>query len=264
MATCRARNTTHPYNLCQHKVKSPGDRCADHKGMPTAGPRPLKSSSKPPRKSRTPPSPPATRPQPLYQPAPVQPKARPVRQPKPSRPPQRSDLERLWDEHRKVREAAIKVGVEISLDGWQQTVTSELEERLSPPLLRVATKKWRRRNCHALAALARRILRAKAGLHDILANWIFKLWQWLGRPKFEQALARELGKRIPVPILDDYAAAVARSLQIVGIAMCVHRGRNLTSCACFKDVVLEEGKEMVGRLMRFSLKDWSSLNQLAA
>jgi hypothetical protein len=262
MAKCRARNTTPPYNLCRHDVKAAGDRCFDHKGMPAAGPRPSKSSSNPQRNSKVRRASQSSPQQSLYQLAPTKPKS--VRQPASSRPPQRSDLERLWDEHKKVREAAAMVAVEISLDGWQATVTSELTERLSPSLLRVTTRRWRRRNCRALAALARRILRAKAGLHDVLANWIFRLWEWLGRPRFEQLLARELGKRIPVPIVDDYAAAIARSLQIVGIAMCVHSGRNLTSCACFKDVVLEEGQEMVGRLMRFTLKDWSRLNQLPA
>jgi hypothetical protein len=63
-------------------------------------------------------------------------------------------------------------------------------------------------------------------------------------------------------VLDEYARAVARSLQIVGVAMCLHAGRKLTRCACFKDVVLTEGKDMVKRLMRLSIENWRELNQL--
>ncbi len=47
-------------------------------------------------------------------------------------------------------------------------------------------------------------------------------------------------------------------------AMCVHANRKLTRCACFKDVVLTEGKEMVKRLMRLSIENWRELSELPA
>jgi hypothetical protein len=55
---------------------------------------------------------------------------------------------------------------------------------------------------------------------------------------------------------------VARGLQIVGIAMCLHAERGLTQCACFKDVVIAEGKERVKQLMLYSIENWQDLDQM--
>jgi hypothetical protein len=187
--------------------------------------------------------------------------------PPPASRPKHNDLQtlrRLHADHKKAKEAAIEVGAEIVLDGWQETVAGQLSDRLSPELLRVTTHRWRGQHCRQVARLARLILKSKARLHEVLGAWFFRLFEWLGRPRYEQLLARELAKRMPLPVLDEYARAVARSLQIVGVAMCLHARRKLTRCACFKDVVLTEGKDMVKRLMRLSIENWQELNKIPA
>jgi hypothetical protein len=159
---------------------------------------------------------------------------------------------------------AAEITSEVLLDDWQAVLVGQLTDRLAPPVLTTATRHWRRRNCRRLARLARAILKAKDKIHSILGDWVFRIWEWLGRPRFEQLVAKEVSKRIPIPTLDQKAVAIARSLQIIGIALCLHAGRGLASCACFKDVALIEGKNLLRRLFRLSLEDWIKLNRLGA
>lgn len=194
------------------------------------------------------------------------PRHRQPRRPDP-RPRRHRDIDDLWNlrtNRRKVREAAAEVIVSVALDGWQATVADELGERLSPPLLQMTTSRWSGQHCRQVARLARLILKKKERLHDILGGWLFKIFEWLGRPRYEQVLARELGKRAPLPLVDDHATALARGLQIVGIAMCLHAERPLVQCACFKDVVLAEGKDRIKQLMQYSIENWHELNRVTA
>jgi hypothetical protein len=252
---------------CRKSMYRQGPRCKIHQGEPDAATKRKQLKAQATARAKARPTPRKTKSQ-LGSTGMV-PKPDSKRKPAttPRAGPKNNDLQtlrRLRADHKKVKEAAIEVGVEIALEGWQETVTGELSDRLSPGLLRVTTHHWRGQHCRQLARLARMILKAKSKVHEILGGWFFRLFEWLGRPRYEQLVARELGKRIPLPVLDQYAKATARSLQIVGIAMCVRAGRKLTRCACFKDVVLTEGREMVKRLMRLSIENWRELSELPA
>jgi hypothetical protein len=80
----------------------------------------------------------------------------------------------------------------------------------------------------------------------------------LGRPRIERVFAQELAGRIPLPF-DAKLAAAARGLQIAGIYICVVGNRDLTDCACLRDVLKVEGKGRLQRLMQSAMEDWQQL-----
>ena len=55
----------------------------------------------------------------------------------------------------------------------------------------------------------------------------------------------------------------ARGLQLCGMFLCVAQDRALGDCACFVDVVKNEGKDRVDDLLRSAATDWVNLNVLS-
>jgi hypothetical protein len=122
------------------------------------------------------------------------------------------------------------------------------------------TRSRRKRNCKALARIARSILTAKAQLHKAI-GWTFgRVVGALGAGNPAQAFAKELAANIPLPT-DAKMIAVARGVQIAGILLCVMDGRDLTRCECFIDLAMAETKERVNRILVAAVSDWTGLRR---
>jgi hypothetical protein len=70
-------------------------------------------------------------------------------------------------------------------------------------------------------------------------------------------VAKELSKKIPIPVIDEKTAVVARGIQMFGISICLSRGIPLERCQCFIDLALEETKEQVKEKLAAALGDWT-------
>jgi hypothetical protein len=123
------------------------------------------------------------------------------------------------------------------------------------------TRDWSGRNCRWLARLARRALNGMDWLHGWVARIVVFLLELFGLPRIVCLFGRTLAKRIPLPGGHELKM-VARGMQIAGIVICILDGRDLRKCSCFVDVVLEEGKERLQRLMEKAAGDWRDLDIL--
>jgi hypothetical protein len=171
--------------------------------------------------------------------------------PKPS-PPYRSERER-----ERVRKAAEFCAGSIT-SGWQDTVADQVTGYAQDTWARLSRSRRRRRNCKALARIARSILQAKTQLHRSFG----KLFGWvlggLGAGDAARAFAEELAANIPLPI-DTKMIAVARGVQVAGILLCVIDNRDLDKCECFADLALAETQERVKQILVAAMSDWANL-----
>jgi hypothetical protein len=174
-----------------------------------------------------------------------------TRTPPPPPPPSRGVRER-----QRVREAAAFCADSLS-DGWQEAVATRITDYAGSAWERLK-RSHRRRNCKALARLARSILEAKAQIHSLIGyatGWAVKK---LGAGDAAQAFADELASNIPLPI-DAKMIAVARGVQVAGILLCVMDNRDLTRCECFIDLALAETKERLQQILDAAMSDWTGL-----
>jgi hypothetical protein len=106
--------------------------------------------------------------------------------------------------------------------------------------------------------MARFILKTKALIH----TWVGKVFGWfasgLGAGDAIRAFVKELASNIPLP-LDAKMIAVARSLQVAGVLLCVMDGKNLEQCDCFVALVRTETEEQVKKLLIAGMSDWAKL-----
>jgi hypothetical protein len=141
--------------------------------------------------------------------------------------------------------------------GWQEAVADRATEYAQTTWERLSRSR-RKRNCKALARIARSILEAKTLIH----NAVGKLFGWfvgaLGAGDAARAFTEELISNIPLPI-DAKMIAVARGVQVTGILLCVMDDRDLTECECFIDLALVETKERVNQILIAAMSDWVSL-----
>ncbi|MES5822873.1 hypothetical protein [Streptomyces sp. RG80] len=143
-------------------------------------------------------------------------------------------------------------------DGGAAAIADRASAYVSDATWKALVKKHRRKGCDDLAELARAILKGKEQLHDAVARTAGGLLGLLSRPRIERVFAQELARRIPLP-WDAQLAAAARGLQIAGIYVCLVGNRDLTDCACLRDVLKAEGKERVKKLVQAGVEDWRSL-----
>jgi hypothetical protein len=116
----------------------------------------------------------------------------------------------------------------------------------------------RRRNCKKLAKMARKILEAKDQIHKLAGGLVGGAASVGGVKGPARDFTRELVANIPLPI-DAKMVAVARSIQVAGIPLCVMDNRDLTKCECFADVAKAEAKERVTRLLAAAMSDRRNL-----
>jgi hypothetical protein len=120
---------------------------------------------------------------------------------------------------------------------------------------------WGARNCRALAEEARAILDGKRQVHRVVGYVAGRLVALVGGSHLAQALSREIAARVPLPFVDHFAVIAARGLQVTGIVMCVLRGQPVVDCACFKDVVIVEGKERMNAMLVAAISNWSGFQR---
>jgi hypothetical protein len=112
-------------------------------------------------------------------------------------------------------------------------------------------------DCKTIAALAKALLDGKEKLHDLVGEASGWLMEKLGGQSVERIAAKELAKKIHIPVVDEKTAVVARGLQMIGISLCLARGIPLERCQCFIDLALTETKEAVKEKLAAALGDWA-------
>lgn len=238
---------------CRQPVRSPGMACRDHGGpgapasgnRRTASPRVTPSTRRGPAARLSPTSPrvplvpPSSHGQNLWQPPELSPAPSPRAQ-----------------ERDRVKEAAQFCADSVS-SGWQEAVADRIAEYAQTTWKRLSRSR-RKRNCKALARIARSILEAKTQIHKAVG----KLFGWaagvLGAGDPARAFTEELMSNVPLPI-DAKMVAVARGVQVAGILLCVMDNRDLTECECFIDLALAETMERVKQILVAAVSDWSGL-----
>jgi hypothetical protein len=159
-------------------------------------------------------------------------------------------------ERERVKEAAVFCADSLS-DSWQAAVADRITGYAETTWERLSRSR-RKRNCKALAQIARSILKAKAQIHRTVG----KLFGWAigaaGASDPARAFTEELISNIPLPP-DAKMIAVARGVQVAGILLCVMDNRDLTRCECFIDLALAETKERVNQMLIAAMSDWTGL-----
>ena len=135
---------------------------------------------------------------------------------------------------------------------------SQITDYVSQELVDELTENWDGRQCDEIAKLARGLLATRSYFYktlQIILNWLMLK---LGYGDMARFFACQLISAIPVVWYAKLVAA-ARILQITGICLCFMNDRSLTECRCLHDLVLLEGKEAIGRLMRGAIHDWREI-----
>ena len=142
-----------------------------------------------------------------------------------------------------MREAAAFCADSLS-DGWPEAVADRATDYGQSAWKRLSRSR-RKRNCKALAEIARSILAAKTQIHKAVGG----LFGWVagalgaGGGRSAQAFYQELMSNIPLPI-DAKMIAVARGVQVAGNPLlCVMDGRDLSKCECFRDLALARNRK---------------------
>jgi hypothetical protein len=227
MARCRARTQNGAGPLCKNKVSEPGLRCFQHQGLPEAPPRartPSKSVKRPPGRG-------------------------------PSRRPVTSPAHATERRRERVRKAA-EYCADVVDSGWRDTVADSAIAYVSKP---TADRVFRhRRRCKTLAQAAAALLELKQDIHKGIGWLTSSALAFLGAQHAVSAFAGELAANIPLPT-DVKIIAVARGIQVAGIAICGATDNDLTHCQCFIDLALDLTKFQVKRLLVVAEGDWTSL-----
>jgi hypothetical protein len=148
-------------------------------------------------------------------------------------------------------EAILGQGV---LTSFEDQITDFVSEKLIDEL----SKNWDGRQCGQLAKIARGLLAIRGYFHkllQILGNWVISK---LGYGELTRVFACQLVTAVPVVWYAKLVAG-ARILQISGICVCLMNDRSLGECECLHDLVLFEGKEIIGRLMTAAVHDWREI-----
>jgi hypothetical protein len=256
MARCGARKKDG--SRCRNPVTNPGDHCHYHGGPSTALYMP-RGSSRPQQVGRS----------------------RQVRRPRransaglPQGPAAWSQsAQNSWaaaEEHRRAEErrkndlvtaAAVFCGDVVST-GWAETVADRATRYAGATWQRL-TGSRRGHSCRELAELAAALLDGRKQLHQLIGRstgWFAGL---LGADRPARAFAGEVAANIPLGAIDAKTIAVARSIQVSGVVLCMMQGRTLAQCRCFRDLALAETKERVSKILLGAMGDWSDLRKFA-
>jgi hypothetical protein len=152
---------------------------------------------------------------------------------------------------------AVEFCADVVTDGWQNAIAGRAADCLTPRTWNRLFRGRRREDCKTLADLARTILAAKNKLHELVGRFAGWATGQLGGGGLARTAAREIAKRIPIPVVDQKAVLVARSLQMIGIALCLSRGGQLNRCQSFIDLALDETKERVKQVLVAAVQDWT-------
>lgn len=152
----------------------------------------------------------------------------------------------------------VEICADVVIDGWEGAVGDRVASCLTESTRKRLFGGRRHDNCSGLANLAKAILEGKKRLHQGVGQIAGWLASKVGAEPLEQTVARELAKRIPIPVVDEKAVAVARGLQVVGILVCLSSEIPLNRCQSFIDLSLAESQERVKDILAAALEDWTS------
>lgn len=161
-------------------------------------------------------------------------------------------------------EEAAKSCADIVQQGALEAVPSHVAQYASAETWDRVVRHWHGRNCTEIADLARAILDGKQKIHTLIGKFVGFVVGLFNGSLFARALAEEMAKRAPLPIIDEKATMAARGLQLCGMFICMAQGRQLSACACFADVVKAEGKDRVEKLIKAGTSDWINLHLVRA
>ncbi|MGH3942526.1 MAG: hypothetical protein ACRDTG_28670 [Pseudonocardiaceae bacterium] len=161
-----------------------------------------------------------------------------------------------WEQSRV--EQAVAFCADVATSSWQEAVTEQALGCITDKTWERLFDGHRQQECKILADMAKGVLDGKKALHDLIGSVASRVASWLGGGSVEQAVARELARRIPIPVVDQKAAVVARGLQMVGIVLCLSVGSPLSQCQSFIDLALVESKERVKQILVGAMDDWTN------
>ena len=142
---------------------------------------------------------------------------------------------------------------------WQDAVADRAAGYVSTATWQqLARRRGHRRRCRSLALTAQALLRDERHIHDVIGQLAGKTAGALGGSDVVRAFTAEVAAAVPLP-WDAKATAVARGLQVTGILLCVAGSNDLTTCYCFADLALAQGKTMVKDLLVTAIDDWTAL-----
>lgn len=266
MARCRARTKNGTGPLCTRHVKQDGQRCFQHRGLPEAPPRISKSrSARVQRAAQT--SRPSGRP----------PSGRRKTSNRGTGARVESYLARIATAHKREasrerrrqerdRERVTKAAeycADVVTDGWTQTAINRSTDYVTDAVWQRLFGSRHRKRCRVLAEFAKRILEAKAAMHDAV-GWAAGgiIAEIFGVNGIEREFIKELVSRIPLPP-DPKLVAAGRGIQLTGILLCLANDRPMVRCQCFIDLALTETKTRVKKILAAGVDDWTGLAQLA-
>ena len=128
-----------------------------------------------------------------------------------------------------MKEAAEFCADVISDGSWEQAVADRITDYAQTTWERLSHA-YRKRNCKALARMARAILDAKDQVHKLAGDLAGRAASVAGVRGAPLDFTKELARNIPIVPLDAKMTAVARGIQITGIVLCLMDERDLTQC----------------------------------
>lgn len=236
---------------CSIHVTREGDRCSKHKGRPPYDPQvDRKQPKRRPRKAGATRNPASKAKSATKSESPTVGRVRTGRRP---------SGETGQNRERQLADAA-DYCIAVLQDGYAQATIEKASEYLSEETMKRLEREWHGKSCRGLARIAKIIISFKSKLHGIVGDWAARTYALFRSGKLEGMIVREIAAKIPLP-WDHKLVVAARGTQVIGISMCFLNGDDLTKCQCFIDLVLDEGKEFLGKLIQAGMKDWIGLSE---
>jgi len=252
--TCgRPTKTTKNHRPCRKGVAQAGQACKDHRGLPILS-GPVRRQREPKTVARRSSSTPRSL-------RGSSNRRRTAGTTLPPRPPSRGPGEQAKRDERLVKEAVLLVRKTYGI-GAHDALADRIAEHIGEKLWSQLLSDWRPRRCRELARCARYLLRVKSMAHGAVAQLAYWLVKRVTTSGVVRLVVQELARSLRIPVVDEHLASMARALQLMGIYACVVQGLELADCECLRDVVNEEGKERLKKLLVASYEDWRELHQV--
>ncbi len=171
---------------------------------------------------------------------------------------QRARADELTPQEQDRVERAVAFCADTVTESWESAVGAQVVDCISPETWNRLFGGHRDQTCKALADTAKALLDGKEALHEFVGSVAEGLAEDVGLEPVDRAVVKELAKRIPIPVIDQKIVMIARSLQMIGILLCLGEGRPLNRCQCFIDLALAESKECVKQIVTDAMEDWAT------
>lgn len=146
----------------------------------------------------------------------------------------------------------------IVVSGWTSAVAGRAVDVVGDDIWRQLCGSPDPKDCRVLAKIAEYLLDGQNWLHAQVGTIAEAMAAGAGLGRVPRQFARELGKRLPLP-MDAHLLATARGVQVTGIVLCLSADLPLDDCRCFVDLAVAESKERVKALLEAATQDWAQL-----